>query len=206
MILRLLIIGKFDIKQPSGNKLPHLQTHKTGSTQRNINTTYISLICTVLLIMLSGETLLAHQKKEAVSRIIFNEHMLTIEIIHRFLLHDTEHASKQLFSKGNVSHNANVLQQYFVEYAGHRFSLKRLTNEELPLKNIGFEVEGPYLWIYQETPLLPDIKGLLVSHGALTEIWPEHVNLINVERDKKVRSLIFKSPASEQKISFETKQ
>ncbi len=206
MTLRLLIINKFDNNKPSGNKLLHLKAQKTGSAQRIFNTSLATLICTVLLIMLSGETLFAHQKKEAVSRVIFNEHTVTIEVIHRFLLHDTEHASKRLFSKGNVSHNANVLQEYFVEYVGHQFSLKRLTAEVLPLTNIGFEVEGPYLWIYQETPLLPDIKRLIISHGALTEIWPEHINLVNVERNNKVRSLIFKGSATEQEIIFETEK
>ena len=39
----------------------------------------------------------AHQQKESVTRVLFNPRTGNIEVMHRFLLHDAEHATRKLF-------------------------------------------------------------------------------------------------------------
>ncbi len=149
-----------------------------------------------------GGELSAHQKKEAITRIIFNQRTSSIEIIHRFSIHDAEHVTKQLFGKqADIISNPNS-QQQFADYVTNNFTMKNLSGEPFPLKNIGFEIDSNHLWIYQEAPLQQPIKGLLITQAALINIWPQQTNLVNIERNKKVRSLIFKGTSTEQKITF----
>lgn len=153
------------------------------------------------LILMSGQ-LQAHQKKEAVTRVIFNQRTENIEIIHRFLIHDAEHAAKKLFGNTADLIENKTSQQQFSEYVVENFSIKNLSNQPLPLSTVGFEIDGRYIWIYQETPLQSEIKGMTITNNALRELWSAQTNLLNIERNKKVRSLIFKGPLAEQTITF----
>ncbi len=152
--------------------------------------------------LLFPRDLIAHQKKEAVTRVIFNERTGSIEIIHRFSIHDAEHASKKLFGTSTDILGNTFSQKNFADYVRSNFNLKRLSGQVLPLSNVGFEIAGPYLWVYQETALDEDFDGFYIKHGALTEVWPAQTNLVNIERNKEVHSLLFKGSIKEQKISF----
>ena len=153
--------------------------------------------------LLSSQSL-AHQKKEAITRVIFNSHTANIEIIHRFSIHDAEHASKKLFGSTVDIIGNSFSQKHFADYVNKNFKIKSLSDESLNRADVGFEIDGRNIWIYQESPLILDLKGLTISHGALREIWPEQVNLVNIERNKKVRSLVFKGSnvKAEQKVVF----
>jgi hypothetical protein len=161
------------------------------------------LLSTFLLISILTEgALLAHQKKEAVTRIIFNERTNNIEVIHRFMLHDAEHATKKVFGSTIDILGDAFSRKHFADYVKKNFSIKRLSGDSLNLADVGSEIGGRFIWIYQETPLQKDIKGLVITHGALGEIWPEQTNLVNIERQKQVQSLVFKGKSKAQKIIF----
>jgi len=150
-----------------------------------------------------GGQLSAHQKKEAITRLILNERTVNIEIIHRFSIHDAEHAAKQLFGAAVDILDDRTSQKQFADYVNTNFTMKRLSGKSLNLKTVGFEIEGRYIWIYQETPLLEVEAGFIIAHNALREIWPQQVNLLNIERkNQSVRSLIFKGATSEQRIEL----
>ncbi len=162
---------------------------------------YYFLLISLLSLLFNGQ-LQAHQKNEATTRVIFNERTANIEIIHRFTIHDAEHASKQLFgSTIDILHD-HFSQKQFANYVSKNFTLKKLSGEPLIITHVGVEIAGAYLWIYQETPIIDTIKGFNIEHSALTEIWSSHVNLLNIERNKKVCSLVFKAPVKEQEICF----
>ena len=50
----------------------------------------------VVLLLLAAPQAWTHQQKEAITRILFNPRTGNIEVMHRFLLHDAEHAVRQL--------------------------------------------------------------------------------------------------------------
>ena len=149
---------------------------------------------------------LAHQKKEAITRVIFNERTASIEIIHRFSIHDAEHAAKQLFGKSSDIIDDETSQKQFADYVIQQFTLSSLTSESLPLMTVGFEVDGRFIWVYQETSLstatASKLKGLIVTNNALREVWSEQVNLLNVERNKKVHTLVFRGSLDPQQTKF----
>jgi hypothetical protein len=171
----------------------------------------------VITLFLMSSQLLAHQKKEAITRVIFNERLNNIEIIHRFLIHDAEHATKILFGKSSDLIDSTNSQEQFANYVQENFSINKNAEIPLDLTTVGFEIDSRYIWIYQETALQSDIDNLLITHNALRELWSDQVNLLNVERtlksshqektegQKEVRSLVFKGSLAPKKLMLKTK-
>jgi hypothetical protein len=144
----------------------------------------------------------AHQQKEAITRVLFNPRTDNIEVMHRFLLHDAEHAVKQLRNG-----EANILdsrddQEFFSNYVHQRFTITDQDNRVLPLQAVGHEIEGRFLWVYAETAIPKDIVSLSMRHDALRDIWPEQVNLVNVERNGDVKSATFMGGSRELTIDL----
>lgn len=156
----------------------------------------------LLLLALLALPLAAHQQKEAVTRILFNDRTGNIEVMHRFLLHDAEHATRELFGKSADLLGSSADQARFAAYVHERFLLLDQDGERIPLVAVGQEVEGRFLWVYAEAPIPPAITGLTLSQEALRELWPDQVNLVNVERDGSVKSALFDGSSQDISISL----
>jgi len=133
----------------------------------------------------------AHQQKEAITRVLFNPRTGNIEIMHRFLLHDAEHAVKRLRNSDADMLGSPDDRDYFSQYVHRHFSMADQDGLRLSLSPVGNEIEGRFLWIYAETAIPQAIESLTLSHSALLDLWPEQVNLVNVERNGNVRSATF---------------
>jgi hypothetical protein len=144
----------------------------------------------------------AHQKKEAITTVLFNPRTGNIEVMHRFLLHDAEHALRQLLGPSADILDSAQSRKSFEYYVHERFFLSDQDGEELRLATIGHEIEGRFIWIYQEASIPESIESLAVIHGALRDLWPEQVNLVNVERDGTLKSARFEQGATEIVVEF----
>lgn len=134
----------------------------------------------------------AHQQKEAYTTVLFNERSGNIEVAHQFLLHDAEHALAQVTnSEADIVLNPDS-QRKFASYIASHFSLRRGNGTDIVLESIGFEVEGKYIWIYQEAPL-EQLEQLSIRMTALQEVWSDQINHINVERAGAIKSLRLKA-------------
>lgn len=132
--------------------------------------------------------ILAHQQKEAYISLLFNDRTDLLEVSHRFYLHDAEHVLNQLIeTKGDLSTNPKV-QAEFAEHIQKNFSLNDSLKQNLPLETVGFEVDGKFFWVYQQTAL-PETDKLRIKHTALQELIPQQINHVNVERFGKVSSV-----------------
>lgn len=147
----------------------------------------------VLLVASIGNTsaVLAHQQKAAETTVLFNKNSGQLEVMHRFYLHDTEHAVQKLFDK-----NADILKlektkKQFAEYVAKQFLLHTLTDHKLPLTDIGYEVDGKFFWVYQETRIPENLRGVKLYNGALRDLWPTQINMVNIEGKGKVKTLYF---------------
>ncbi|MBE8168676.1 MAG: hypothetical protein HAW66_09965 [Shewanella sp.] len=143
------------------------------------------LICALLF---AGEPL-AHQQKEAYTNIKFNQRNGLLEIQHRFYLHDAEHAAQQVIDKNADLISDPVSREAFAYYATSTFSLKNDGEMILPLEYVGTELQGKYLWVYQETPITQEMKSFYIKMTTLQELWSDQTNHINIERNKKVESV-----------------
>ena len=137
----------------------------------------------------------AHEQKTAVTRILFNESTGNIEVMHRFFMHDAEHAAGVVFGEAQNLMESADSRKFFSNYVINRFAIAAEDSGGettlLNLEYVGEEIEGQFLWVYQEAKQLKDLSALFVVHVALRDIWPDQANLVNVEKDGQIYSLSF---------------
>jgi len=145
---------------------------------------FISAIL-VLANLVSTSTAFAHQQKAAETTVLFNKNSGKLEVMHRFYMHDTEHAVQSLFDKHADIIDSKKTQQQFA------FLARTLSDQALPLANVGFEVDGKFFWVYQETTAPETLAGVKLFNGALRDLWPTQINMVNIEGKGQVRTLYF---------------
>jgi hypothetical protein len=137
----------------------------------------------------------AHQQKTAVTRVLFNPNTGNIEVMHRFFVHDAEHAATQIFGERLALMESAESRRLFSNYVLNRFAMEAtLANgehEELELSFVGEEIDGQYLWVYQEIPNNSAITELTIVNLTLRDVWPDQSNLVNIEREGEIYSLTF---------------
>lgn len=144
----------------------------------------------------------AHQMNAAITRVLFNERTGNVEIMHRFYVHDAEHALSQIAGKQVHLSDDPEAQQQFSRYVMAHFSLGLAEGKPLALQPVGQEVDGKFIWVYQELPRPEAVTQLWFAFDALQDRWPEQVNQINVEGLGPVRSLVFDRKAGWQSLVF----
>lgn len=148
----------------------------------------ISLVLISMSLGLLAGKAFGHQQKEAYTSIVFNQRSGMLEIQHRFYLHDAEHAAQQVIDKNTDLISDPVGRDAFAYYAISTFAMQDQQQQPITLTYVGTELEGKYLWVYQETPITADMDGFYLKMTALQELWSEQTNHINVERNKRVTS------------------
>lgn len=166
-------------------------------------------ICRVLVCVIFGFTVinsLAHQQKTAVTRILFNSNTGNIEVMHRFLLHDAEHAAGVVFGQSQDLLESADSRALFGSYVINRFSLEVLDGNggsaALNLEYVGEEIDGQFLWVYQEARQPDAVSGLRVVNLALRDVWPDQANLVNIEKQGQIYSLSFVESTESLEIAF----
>ncbi|AWL13102.1 hypothetical protein HMF8227_02650 [Saliniradius amylolyticus] len=150
-----------------------------------------SMILALMLVAGAFAPALAHQQKAAITKVLFNPRTEHIEVMHRFYLHDAEHAVRQIFGSDADIIADKQTQQRFAAYVAKRFTLLR-DKKALTLNAVGFESDGKFFWVYQETPIPVNLEGLAVRHHALRDIWTEQTNMVNIETlDGDIKTLHF---------------
>ncbi len=145
----------------------------------------------------------AHQQKEAITEILFNTRSGNLEVMHRYLLHDAEHAVRVLLDAEADIVASETSREQFAHYAIERFALLDDDGDTLKLHYVGQEVDGVFLWVYQEMPLPAALSQLGVVDNVLRELWPEQHNLVNIERQGKIQSLSFSGDTEWLTVRFE---
>ncbi|WP_043316289.1 DUF6702 family protein [Microbulbifer sp. HZ11] len=156
----------------------------------------------VLLAVWMACSVQAHQMKTAITRVVFNEQTQSVEIMHRFYVHDAEHALSELLGKQVYLTENKDAQEQFGRYVTGHFRMGVTEGEPLTLDTIGQEVDGKFIWVYQELPRPEHFSALWFAFDALQDYWPDQVNQVNVEGLGKVRSLVFDRNSSWQSLEY----
>tara|TARA_R110000744_G_scaffold229796_1_gene347850 strand:+ start:21775 stop:22284 length:510 start_codon:yes stop_codon:yes gene_type:complete len=156
-----------------------------------------------LLLLLVASSAFSHQQKTAISTVLFNPRTGNIEVMHRFNLHDAEHAVRHIFGKNADIIDSAKTQQQFSDYVSERFTMAKEDGQSIALKTAGFEVDGKFFWVYQETKQPAKLDNLVISHNALRDLWPSQINTINVEGKGDIKTLTFRDSIELLKIEFE---
>ena len=161
------------------------------------------LKATAILVLLAwAGSVAAHQAREAVTQVVFNNRTGNIEVMHRFLVHDAEHAVRDIFGADADVLRKSASRDRFAAYVGERFSLRDQDGTALTLTPVGSEIEGKYLWVYAETPIPDTLTALSMTHDALRDLWPDQVNLVTIERDGEQASALFADGTPALTINF----
>ena len=143
----------------------------------------------------------AHQQKTAISTVLFNPRTENIEIMHRFRVHDAEHAVKEIFGKDADIIGSKKTQEQFSNYVNKHFSMFT-ADTALKLIDIGYENDGQFFWVYQEAVEPAALKTLSIRHDSLQEIWPSQVNTVNIEGKGKLQTMIFDESLELLEVTF----
>ena len=157
-----------------------------------------------MLITAISMNTLAHQQKAAITKILFNPRTGNIEIMHRFYMHDAEHAVKEIFGSDADIIASEETKSQFSQYVFERFAITDKENHVIPLKPVGYESDGKFFWVYQETAQPAETSELNVSHQALRDLWPSQINTVNFEGKGKVKTLTFDGNVELLKVEFES--
>lgn len=149
------------------------------------------LLLSSFVVIVGANPVFAHQQKSAETTMLISKDHQQLEVTHRFYLHDTEHAVQAILDKKADIINSKNTQQQFADYVATQFAAQTLIDEDLSFINVGYEVEGKFFWVYQEALLPGPLKGIKVFNGALRELWPTQINMVNIEGQGKVRTLYF---------------
>lgn len=146
----------------------------------------------MILALLMTSVSWAHQQKAALTEILFNERSGNLEIVHRFYLHDAEHAIKDV-----VDANADIIgspesQRRFAEYVESNFAIINEAGRSLELRPVGHEADGQFFWVYQEITLPEEMNEMTIISNSLREIWPSQINTVNIKKEGQVTSLTFR--------------
>ena len=157
------------------------------------------LLLFAALAVVASSPCYAHQQKTAVTRLLFNSNTGSLEIMHRLFLHDAEHAANVVFgAKQDIIQSADS-RALFGSYVVNRFAVAyddSASLQELTPIYLGEEIDGQYLWVYQEVPdfatrHIGKALQLRVINSVLRDVWPDQSNLVNVERGGKIESITF---------------
>jgi len=133
----------------------------------------------------------AHQQKAALTQILFNPRSDTIEIVHRFYLHDAEQAAVKLFGVEADIYAKEKTRFQFARYTVDKFALWDAMDAPIELGLVGFEIEGNFLYVYQESQKSLEIKALTIRHDVLRDVWPDQMNTVNVEGRGPLQTVFF---------------
>ncbi|MFT5813423.1 MAG: hypothetical protein ACI9VT_001171 [Psychroserpens sp.] len=169
--------------------------------QVTMNNNNIFMFILMLGLLFAAPYSSAHQQKSAISIISFNPNTHNIEIMHRFRIHDAEHAVKHIFGKDADIIDSTKTQKQFNDYVNKHFSMFTGGNV-LHLTSVGYESDGQFFWVYQETIEPPLLENLSIRHNALRDIWENQVNTINIEGKGQLQTMTFSDSVELLKVKF----
>ncbi|MFC3122563.1 DUF6702 family protein [Agaribacter flavus] len=175
---------------------------ESASSHSLTKRSFVLFLTFVLLLAFGASPAIAHQVKAAISRVELNPRTDKLEIMHRFDLHDAEHAVQELFDNTADIHKREETQKMFAEYVVERFGIYHADDTQVALKLVGFEVEGKHFWVYQEADKPDTLGGLQIVHNALRDIWHAQTNTVNVKFDATINTLTFTENTEVLNIDF----
>lgn len=140
-----------------------------------------------------------HPLHLSVSDIHYKPENETLEITQRLFADDLEDALRE-FSGEKVDvfnpRDPDHLKKIIGEYVEQNFDLS-LNEQPLSLNYLGYEREEDAIWVYLEATQVPDFNSLSARNTVFFEMFDDQMNLINVKKDGRIRSLKL-SPEQEQ--------
>jgi len=151
------------------------------------------LIAASAAIFLSSYGLYAHRVSSALTTVVWVESEKSFEITHRLHLHDVQAALRNVIADPSTTIFSPEGQAELILYVSEAFEVSGDSVEPIVLTPLGAEVEGDYVYIYQEANLERVPSNLTVLDLTFLDIYGPQENQVNVEYDGTIQSLVFNS-------------
>lgn len=132
----------------------------------------------------------AHDAPYVLTSLEWNARTSSLEVIHRLHMHQA------LDAAAIDEHGSNIAVKYsslaaVALYVEERFRVVDAESAPIQFLFVGAEVQGDYIFVYQEAILDDAPYNLRVRNDILTDQYANQVNQVNVMFMGKSRTLIF---------------
>lgn len=162
----------------------------------------------VILIFLATLPLLAftaaHKFYVSATDVEYNEKQRSLQIISHVFTDDLEDLLQARYSKELrlVKEDEHPAADEFVEkYFRSKFSIS-VNGQERSFNYIGKEYDKDQLLVYLEVEDVEPVKTISVENAILTDLFPEQKNVVKVEQNGKIKSLLLMRDDPKGKINF----
>ncbi|SDL79925.1 hypothetical protein SAMN04488034_11241 [Salinimicrobium catena] len=134
----------------------------------------------------------AHKFYVSATDIEYNEENRSLQIISYVFVDDLEKLlqtrySEELFLLKEGEHES--ADQYVEKYFRDKLMIS-VDGKPQTFSYIGKEYDKDQLLVYLEVEQVKPFKNISVENGILTDLFPEQKNVVKVERDGKIKSLL----------------
>ena len=120
---------------------------------------------------------------------------LSVEDLEEILIKQTK--QKDLILDGKSKPAEALVKTYVLSH----LSIKKPDDTMVPAKWIGYEVDDATAWLYIEFSLgTPTLKGHVFKNNLLIDAFEQQVNMINLTKGKKRKTLKFRKRGRTQKL------
>jgi hypothetical protein len=134
----------------------------------------------------------AHRYHTSVTRIEHNVEEHLVEITVQTFADDIEAALNKRSAAGGVRLDSSAkTNALLLDYLRNVIQLKT-GDAGLELQWIGMELKGHSVWFYLQAKAPDGLSKLTLSNRLLFELFADQVNIVNVVKDGKRASLVFK--------------
>ena len=132
-----------------------------------------------------------HPLHLSVCDIEFDSQNRSLEISQRIFADDLENVLRpKIGAKTDILNPANKeqLSSAIRDYVLQNLQLQ-LNGKKVTPRYVGYEVDEDVVWVYMEVPNVRSLNTITVQNTLFFETFEDQLNLINVKKDGKVRSL-----------------
>ncbi len=167
--------------------------------RRGWNRTLAAYVIPMLMVMAFACPAAAHRVNTALTTILLDGPE-GVEVIHALSLHDLDHAFGDTLKRMPRIEADSDDVAALITLITPGFALVGPSGAPLALELVGAERDGDMVLVYQLLPAaalgsIPEEgwQGLSVHNRILMDVFPEQKNLVNVELEGEVRSLLFRA-------------
>ena len=80
--------------------------------------------------------------------------------------------------------------------------LSRTAGKPLPLTLVGLQKETDAYWVYFTAPLPATATGITLRHQLLLDIFPDQMNIVNLDAKGRKQSLLFREGEEQQQLKW----
>ncbi len=152
-----------------------------------------------------SQTADAHRTSSSLTTMIWVEADQSFEITHRLHLHDVQQALRNVIADPSTTVFDIKGQAELILYMAGTF-MAESPQGPIILDPIGAEVEGDYVYVYQEARLKALPTAVSITDLTFHDIYSEQENQVNLEYKNQVTSVVFNASENTAKVVKLTKK